>query len=332
MNNVDCVRFRSIKCEYCKSEFSRYGFKNHPCTVKIGPLQLRPEFYSEKIILPNKNEVIAPKLPNVEYVPQYECVCREVVAVVDHQCKALEKVFTKLGLRTYHETKGVPSNIKGDFNLEIVYQYAEQLLHKNHLYLIRFGCALLIAYKFLIRTTKGHLDSKRTQCVWSLQKSHIHVTTGILNLRCTYQASEFNRNFVLTQQEEIAFRTVLKETRGPYIFSGARPFVNSFLRTQFNVDMYTARSSAITATFWKMLLEHKAPNETNERKVESVMQQLATLTNHSSNYETSCKTNRRSYLDMKTEEIALNYLNKKGSTPKYNLNFNVVSFYDDLSK
>lgn len=67
---------------------------------------------------------------------------------------------------------------------------------------------------------------------------------------------------------------VLKETRGPYIFAATKSFVNSFVRTKFNVDIYKARSSAISAFFWKLLVSNKEPLY-NEKKIESVMKQLS---------------------------------------------------------
>lgn len=104
----------------------------------------------------------------------------------NHFCKPLANIFEKLELPKYTGKTPQREDFHTQRNMKLseIFDHAENMLRSQNVLYKRFGCALLFAFEYLFRTTKGELDSTKTQSVWTLQGSHLTIKNETLTIKC----------------------------------------------------------------------------------------------------------------------------------------------------
>lgn len=190
--------------------------------------------------------------PSMQWVPPHLCICGEMVVNLKHCCKSIKKVYAKFSFKEDYYIALDFTNIKTDFCLHTVYEFANELLRKNNIFMIRFACALLVAYKYLFRTSKGNVNAQKTQSLWTLQTEHLQLKDDCLIINCLYQAETYYKKITLSRLEVNGFRLLLNQG-DTYVFAAIKRIVQLYLKTKFSLDLRTARRAAITCFFWKLL-------------------------------------------------------------------------------
>lgn len=176
-----------------------------------------------------KNEKTTVNSPGA--VPPYKCLCGKIDVVYKfHNCRATKIMYRKIGLQTIRSTDASASarmslENQYKFCLKEVFEDADNLMAKNKVWFKKMGAAILLAYKFLFRTSKGSLDGDFKQSVWTIQKHHLSVDGDNLVIDCTYEAHRYYRRF---QLNHLQVERILQD-HDKYLFSCVKTLVAAYL-------------------------------------------------------------------------------------------------------
>lgn len=199
--------------------------------------------------------------------PPFECLCGKIIKTdARHFCRNLKSIYELLELEQFNaspKTDRTDEDNQRKFNLGQVFQYAEELMVHPNGFIKKVGAALLLAYKFGLRTSKGSWKTNERQSLWTLRREHFQLNRNLLTISYLYEAEPLCRTFELSNIQMKAFQHIL-QTRDTYMLASTRTTVKAYLDQKYGINLIAARRGAINAYFWKILANYNRGGGINE--------------------------------------------------------------------
>lgn len=295
LHTTNCIKSTKIKCEFCKNYISPRDIIGHRTRCEKRMTKFAHH--------------------NVRLTP-YICECGRNVTN-KHICSKIQNLIDEINYKQY--ICYANPNEQKNFNMSIVNKIIHETISKTNIFYKQIAVALILAYRFLIRTTKGSLNANMSQSVFSLQRNHFILSKNYLNIKCIYGSSDYDRTFLLSDEEHTAFQIVINSPSvNSYLLASVRVPVTFLIDQLFKINLYAARRAAITSNFYKII--------SNNQTVENGLQHLTVLTHHKTFNEFDSAVNIKRYLDKDFSDVAGEMLLNK-TKPPYNVEFNLPIFY-----